>query len=113
MEFVSIAMRTIEIRTTANAAYLVNVGCTNFAYTDKEKLIADLSEYIRDPQAVEEEYNKHHKAYDECAPERPVGTSTSSGSEPSTMDRLFREEPETEGQAEAADPAESIEESGY
>ena len=103
MEFVSIAMRTIEIRTTANAGYIVNVGCTNFAYTDPEKMIADLGEYIRDPQAVEEEYNKHHKAYDECAPERPR----------SLGQMVPESETSTQGQAEATDPAEDMESSGY
>jgi len=103
MEFVSIAMRTIEIRTTANAGYIVQVGCSQFAYTDKEALLKDLGEYIRDPQKVEEEYNKHHKAYDECAPERPrsLGSLVSDS------------ETSTEGQTEASDPAESIESSGY
>ena len=71
MEFKSKPMRDIHIRPTANDGYIVNVGCTNFAYTDPEKLITDLGEYIRDPQKVEEEYNKHHKHEDVCAPERP------------------------------------------
>jgi len=101
MEFVSIAMRTIEIRTTANAGYIVQVGCAQFAYTSKNKMIEDLTEYIRDPQAVEKEYNKHHKAYDECAPERPRSLGE------------MVPESETTTQAEATDPAADIESSGY
>jgi hypothetical protein len=103
MEFTTRPMRTIEIRATANDGYIVNVGCTNFAYTSKNKMIEDLSEYIRDPQGVEEEYNKHHKAYDECAPERPrsLGSLVSDS------------ETSTEGQSEAPDPAADIESSGY
>lgn len=97
MEFASNPMRQIEIRTTANGGYLVHVGCTYFAYEDKEKLIKDLSEYIRDPEAVEKEYNKHHKAYDEV--ERA----------PRSLGRLQ----ETTGQSEANEPMESMEESGY
>lgn len=75
MEFRTIPMRTIEIKATANDGYIVNVGCTNFAYTDPEKMIADLGEYIRDPEGVEKAYGKHAKAYEdvECAPERPLG----------------------------------------
>lgn len=101
MEFKSQPMRTIEIRATANNGFIVNVGCTNFAYTSKNKMIEDLTEYIRDPQAVEEEYNKHHKAYDECAPERPRSLGE------------MVPESETTTQAEATDPAADMESSGY
>lgn len=100
MEFKSKPLREIRINPTANGGYLVYVGCTHFAYTDEEALISDLGDYIRDPKGVEEEYNKHHKHEDvECAPERPQSLGTMM--------------PETESQAEAADPAESIEPSGY
>lgn len=114
MEFKSAPMREINIRTTANEGFIVNVGCANFAYTSKNKMIEDLTEYIRDPQAVEKEYNKHHKAYDEeCAPERP----SVAGSGITARDDLpFEEVPEpqeTEGQSEATDPAADIESSGY
>jgi hypothetical protein len=103
MEFKARPMRTVEIRATANDGYIVNVGCTNFAYTDTEKMIEDLNEYLRDPFAVEESYNKHFKAYDECAPERPrsLGSLVSDS------------ETSTEGQSEAPDPAADIESSGY
>ena len=110
MEFAAnvIMPRHIEIKTTGNAAYLVHVGCQYFAYTDVEKLIADLSEYLRDPKGVEEQYNKHFKDYDERAPER-VGSQSSTSS---PMEHAFvpepempDESPETEGQ--------SAEELGY
>lgn len=112
MEFKSKPMRDIHIRPTANGGFLVAVGCAQFAYTVEENLISDLADYIRDPKGVEEEYNKHHKAYDEeCAPERPrtagEGRTRSLGSlEPMSED-------EEQPQAEATDPAESIESSGY
>lgn len=119
MEFKQKPMRTIEIRATANGGYLVNVGCTNFAYEDEEKMIADLGEYIRDPQGVEEQYNKHFKAYDdvECAPDRP---SRAGGSiretqpfapvpETSEHERV----PEPQPTDERLDPASDIESSGY
>ncbi len=104
MEFVSNPMRQIEIRTTANGGYLVHVGCTYFAYEDKEKLIADLGEYIRDPQKIEEEFNKHHKHESDVPAPRRGG---------SIAERAFMPEGESEGQAEATDPAEDIPESGY
>jgi len=108
MEFKQKPMRAIEIKATANGGYLVHVGCTHFAYEDEEKMIADLGEYIRDPQGVEEQYNKHFKAYDECAPERP----TSHGEMAQTAGP-FEEVPERDNQSEAVDPAADIESSGY
>ena len=107
MEFVSNPMRNIEIKTTANGGYLVHVGCTYFAYTEVDKLLTDLGEYMREPAKVEKEFSRHHK-YEE---DRPVGgPSVSSSSEPRSLGEML---PETEGQAEATDPAEDIPESGY
>lgn len=112
MEFKQKPMREITIRATANGGYLANVGCTNFAYEDEEKMIADLGEYIRDPQKVEEEYNKHFKAYDdvECAPERPTRAG---GSIREASPSPFEELPDGNTQSEAVDPAADIESSGY
>ncbi len=107
MEFKSKPMREIHIRATANGGFIVSVGCATFAYTVEENMISDLGDYIRDPKEVEKEYNKHHKHEEDCAPERPRSLGT--------MDQVFREQPETEGQAEAQslDPAENMESSGY
>lgn len=111
MEFKQKPMRAIEIKATANGGYLVHVGCTHFAYEDEEKMIADLGEYIRDPQGVEEQYNKHFKAYDEVAPERPshAGQGSISSREPAAFEELSEDTP----QSEAVDPAADIESSGY
>lgn len=103
MEFKSKPMREIRVSTTANGGYLVYVGCAYFAYTDEDAMIKDLGEYIRDPKGVEEEYNKHHKLEEDCAPERPR----------SLGEMLPQSETSTEGQAEATDPAADIESSGY
>jgi len=112
MEFKMEPMRTIEIRPAGSGGFIVNVGCANFAYTSKNKLIEDLTEYIRDPQAVEKEYNKHHKAYDEqCAPERPSVAGGGLGS--AREQDAFEPVPETDNQSEAVDPAADIESSGY
>lgn len=88
MEFAINLVKNIEIKTTGNAAFLVHVGCQYFAYTDVEKLIADLSEYLRDPVGVEEQYNKHFKAYDECASEstRSLGSLVEQVPEPEMPD---------------------------
>jgi hypothetical protein len=120
MEFKSKPMRTIEIRTTHNDGYIVNVGCTNFAYGDEEKMIADLGDYIRDPQGVEEQYNKHFKAYDECAPTGPTrggeGLGSSVEGDRREIESAFEEVPDKqdrESQPEVVDPAEDIPSSGY
>lgn len=100
MEFVSNPMRAIEIKTTANGGYLVHVGCTHFAYTDVEKLLTDLGDYVRDPVKVEKEFSRHHK-YEEDRPERPRSLGE------------MVPESETSTQSEALDPAADIESSGY
>ena len=107
MEFKSKPMRHIDIRVTANGGYLVQVGCAQFAYTVEEDMISDLADYIRDPKGVEEQYNKHYKAYDEEPIRgRPVA--------PRSLGEMVPEsETNTEGQTEATDPAADIESSGY
>jgi len=107
MDFASNLTRDIEIKTTGNAAYLVHVGCQYFAYTDVEKLIADLSEYLRDPKGVEEQYNKHFKAYDE-EPRSPG--SLSSSSSPTVSEHAFVPEPE---QPDESPEGQSAEDLGY
>ena len=91
----------------ANGGFLVQVGCAQFAYTEEDKLIQDLAEYIRNPVEVEKQYNKHYKAYDEEPIRgRPVA--------PRSLGEMVPEsETNTEGQTEATDPAADIESSGY
>lgn len=116
MEFKPKPMREIRISATPNGGYLAYVGCVHLAYEDTEKLIADLSEYIRDPKGVEAEYNKHHKAYDEVesAPDRPPSAAGMGLTSSREVEQAFEPVPDEEQpQSETIDPAADIESSGY
>ena len=48
----------MEIEASANGGYLMDIGCQQFAYgpNDVSLLIADITEYLKDPAGVEEQY---------------------------------------------------------
>ena len=47
--------REITIKPVLNG-YVVTVGCSEVVFTSRKKLVKELARYLKDPQAVEEEY---------------------------------------------------------
>ncbi|MFZ2281867.1 MAG: hypothetical protein WAW39_28970 [Prosthecobacter sp.] len=45
-------LRNIQIRPVLNG-FLLNVGCQELAYTDTNKLLGDLGDYLRNPEDTE------------------------------------------------------------
>ena len=48
----------IIIKPTANMGFIVKVGCGEFVAENDVSLLAQLTEYLRHPADLEEEYNK-------------------------------------------------------
>ena len=58
MEFKKAIPYDIVISASPNNGFLVKVGCVTLPYTDPEILGKDLAEYLKDPKAVEKQYNE-------------------------------------------------------
>ena len=58
MNFGKAMSHGIKIEALANNGFLVTVGPVRLAYADKDKLIADLKEFLDKYEQVEGEYNK-------------------------------------------------------
>ena len=56
MEFKKAFPLPIEIIASHNNGYAINVGCVRLVYTDANDLLADLAEYLRDPEKAREDY---------------------------------------------------------
>ena len=61
----------IIIEASANNGFFVIVGCCRLAYTDKNQLIADLDEFLNDPERVEKEYTRTCSMPDVAQDEAP------------------------------------------
>lgn len=48
----------ITIRASANMGFIVKVGCGEFTAPDEINLLADLEQYLKDPEKWEKEYNE-------------------------------------------------------
>lgn len=76
-------LRNIQIRPVLNG-FLLNVGCQELAYTDTNKLLGDLGDYLRNPEETEKRiiekdgFNRKHtlSAPIEAAAPTPTPTPT-------------------------------------
>lgn len=57
MEFKRISNHKIQITHTANGGCIAQVGCGTFAFTKPEEMLEALTEFYKDPQKMEKEYN--------------------------------------------------------
>jgi hypothetical protein len=48
----------ITVRPSANNGFNVEVGCCSLVYTDEDKMLADLREFLAHPKRVIAAYNK-------------------------------------------------------
>ena len=48
----------IIIEPTMNGGFYVTIGCGRFAFSNKKDLSAAIIEYLKNPEFLEEEYNK-------------------------------------------------------
>jgi len=56
MEFKKAISYEINISPTPNNGFIVKVGCATLAFSDWRDLINALTEYFKDPEGVEKEY---------------------------------------------------------
>jgi len=57
MKFGKAMGRGISIRPSSNNGFIAKIGCCTMVYKNAEDLLTDLEEYLKDPKAVEKEYN--------------------------------------------------------
>jgi hypothetical protein len=69
MKFQKAIPYEIRIFPTVNEGFVVIVGCCNLAYTDKNKLIADMAEFLNNPKKLERQYGMQ-QGEDRLQPER-------------------------------------------
>jgi len=73
-------LRNISISPVLNG-FVVQVGCQQLAYTDTNKLLGDLGDYLRNPEETEkrliekEGINKQHTMGSNLMPAPPQGES--------------------------------------
>jgi hypothetical protein len=57
MEFKKRIPHDIHISASANGGFLVQVGCVNLVYVNKDALVSDLNKYLHDPEGVAKVFN--------------------------------------------------------
>ena len=57
VELGMVTPHNIKIEPTKNKGFIVRVGCATLVYEKKEKMMADLQDYLDHPEAHEEAYN--------------------------------------------------------
>lgn len=58
MKFKKHMLYDILIRPTPNGGFIVEVGCAKMVYSNHGSLLQDLSLYLKDPEAMEKQYNQ-------------------------------------------------------
>jgi len=72
MELGKVIKCTITIEPSSNNGFIVKIGCGKFVAQDKDVLLKDLSEYLKNPEAWEMRYNEiAGDVPEEARPERP------------------------------------------
>jgi len=58
MDFGKALPYDINITSSANNGFIVRVGCCEVVFSSRSEVIAALTEYITEPEKVEQQYNK-------------------------------------------------------
>ena len=90
IEFGSPIPYDIRIIGSSNKGFIVNCGCATLTFTDKEKMLDAIRDYLNDPKGVEKVYNSCNAVN---RPEEVTETNTQAiGSAPNIIEPFDRSE---------------------